>query len=93
MPRIYSPNENYNGISAGVEFINGVGAVETSNTNAINWLLSKGYSKDDTKHELSQWDKLTKGELIGIASTMTIDTENKTKQELVSLIESKVSAL
>lgn len=93
MPRFYSPNENFNGVSATVEFINGVGAVEASNTNVIDFLVGKGYLKDDTKHELSQWDMLTKSELIGIAKTMSIETENKTKKELVSLIETKVSAL
>ena len=42
MAKVYAPLEDYNGISASVEFINGVG--ETDNENLLEWFEEKGYT-------------------------------------------------
>ena len=42
MSKVYAPNKNYTGISAGVTFVNGVG--ETDNKHVLEWFKSKGYS-------------------------------------------------
>ncbi|BFH60743.1 hypothetical protein [Paenibacillus azoreducens] len=50
MAKVYAPNQQYSGLSAGVMFVNGVG--ETDNPHLLEWFESKGYEveKDpDTK--------------------------------------------
>lgn len=42
MAKVYAPLKDYNGISASVEFINGVG--ETDNENLLEWFEEKGYT-------------------------------------------------
>lgn len=42
MAKVYAPLEDYNGISASVEFVNGVG--ETDNENLLEWFEEKGYT-------------------------------------------------
>lgn len=56
MAKIIAPNKEYTGISASVQFINGVG--ECTNPYLLNWFKSKGYIveevKDDKKFEVIQ---------------------------------------
>jgi hypothetical protein len=42
MVKIIAPNKNYNGISAGVRFMNGIG--ETSDARLLGWFKEKGYT-------------------------------------------------
>ena len=42
MAKVYAPLKDYNGISASVEFVNGVG--ETDNENLLEWFEEKGYT-------------------------------------------------
>ncbi len=42
MAKVYAPLEDYNGISASVTFVNGVG--ETDNENLLEWFEEKGYT-------------------------------------------------
>ena len=42
MAKVYTPLQGYNGISASVEFVNGVG--ETDNENLLEWFEEKGYT-------------------------------------------------
>lgn len=42
MARIYSPNKQYNGISATVDFTQGVG--ECADPHLIEWFKEKGYT-------------------------------------------------
>lgn len=44
MVKIFAPNREYTGISAGVTFCNGVG--ETDNPRIIEWFINHGYSVD-----------------------------------------------
>ncbi|WP_277293014.1 hypothetical protein [Veillonella montpellierensis] len=41
MAKVYAPLENYNGISASVEFVDGV--AETDNDNLLEWFEERGY--------------------------------------------------
>ena len=45
MSKVYAPNKNYTGISAGVTFVNGEG--ETDNKHVLEWFKSKGYSVEE----------------------------------------------
>jgi len=49
MPKIYAPNKEYTGISAGVPFVNGVG--ETSDPHLINWFETHGYEVEEPELE------------------------------------------
>ena len=42
MAKVYAPLKDYNGISASVIFVNGVG--ETDNENLLEWFEEKGYT-------------------------------------------------
>jgi len=50
MAKILAPNKEYGGISAGVQFVMGVG--ETSNPLLIEWFKSKGYTVELDAAEL-----------------------------------------
>lgn len=41
MAKIYAPNKQYTGISAGVNFVNGIG--ECTDPYLISWFETKGY--------------------------------------------------
>ncbi|NGP62699.1 hypothetical protein FLT15_31815 [Paenibacillus thiaminolyticus] len=41
MPKVYAPNKQYSGLSAGVMFVNGIG--ETDNPHLLEWFEDKGY--------------------------------------------------
>ena len=47
MAKVYAPLKDYNGISASVEFANGVG--ETDNENLLEWFEEKGYTVEREK--------------------------------------------
>ncbi len=47
LAKIKAPNREYNGISAGVTFINGVG--ETSDPFIIGWFKERGYEVEEPK--------------------------------------------
>lgn len=42
MAKVYAPLKDYNGISASVTFVNGVG--ETDNESLLEWFEEKGYT-------------------------------------------------
>ena len=49
MSKVYAPNKNYTGISAGVTFVNGEG--ETDNNHVLEWFKSKGYSVGEERND------------------------------------------
>lgn len=56
--KIYAPNENYSGSSAGVTFVNGVG--ETDNLYLIEWFKDHGYKVDEGSIDSEEKTKKTK---------------------------------
>jgi hypothetical protein len=49
MARIIAPNKQYDGVSATVPFIKGVG--QTDNPHLINWFKSNGYTVEASEVE------------------------------------------
>ena len=49
MAKIYAPNEEYTGVSAGVYFVKGVG--ETEDDHLIEWFKEKGYKVEEEEQE------------------------------------------
>lgn len=56
--KIYAPNEDYSGSSAGVTFVNGVG--ETDNSHLIEWFRDHGYKVDEESIDSEEKTKKTK---------------------------------
>ena len=56
--KIYAPNEDYSGSSAGVTFVNGVG--ETDNPYLIDWFKDHGYEVDEESIDSEEKTKKTK---------------------------------
>ena len=56
--RIYAPNENYTGSSAGVTFVNGVG--ETDNPYLIDWFKERGYRVEEEDIDSEEKSKKSK---------------------------------
>ena len=55
MARVYTPLQGYNGISASVTFVNGVG--ETDNENLLEWFEEKGYTVEHEKPKRAKKSK------------------------------------
>lgn len=88
MAKIYAPNEKYNGLSATVRFINGVG--ETDDAHLIKWFESKGYKvegaeetqkADDPPKIENPFDGKTLDELKAYAEEHNIDIGKATTEE------------
>ncbi|MGF7050410.1 alpha/beta superfamily hydrolase [Paenibacillus sp. DS2015] len=45
MPKVYAPNKQYIGLSAGVSFVNGIG--ESDDPNVIEWFRDHGYEIEE----------------------------------------------
>lgn len=81
MAKIISPNNQYNGISAGVQFLKGVG--ECSDPYLIDWFKSKGYEVEDESFkppakEPSIFDSMDVEQLKAYAKEKGIDIGNST---------------
>lgn len=47
--KVYAPNKQYTGVSAGISFCNGVG--ETDDPHLLNWFDSHGYEVEEPPEE------------------------------------------
>ena len=56
--KIYAPNEDYSGSSAGVTFVNGVG--ETDNSHLIEWFKEHGCKVDEEGIDSEEKSKKSK---------------------------------
>ena len=56
--KIYAPNEDYSGSSAGVTFVKGVG--ETDNSHLIEWFKEHGYKVDEESIDSEEKSKKSK---------------------------------
>lgn len=87
MAKIICPNKQYNGVSASVTFVNGVG--ETEDIRLIEWFKSKGYEVEGEEPaqdpagsgEGSDLEKMTVEELKAYAEEHGIDLGRSTSHE------------
>lgn len=54
MAKVFAPNKEYTGLSAGVAFANGVG--ETDNPHLLSWFESKGYEVEKETEPVNKPD-------------------------------------
>ena len=83
MAKIYAPNKQYDGISASVKFTNGVGVTESPLLK--EWFLTHGYMVEEEKN--TNVDKMSKEELVNLAILLGIETNGKTKVQLLDEIK------
>lgn len=80
---IYSTNKNYNGISATVQFRDGVG--NTDNPYLIQWFIEHGYKTEEVQKPIEDM-KVT--ELKELAKQKGIENFDKMKKdELIALLK------
>lgn len=80
MAKIHCPNKQYSGISAGVQFINGVG--ETTDPYLLSWFRSHGYEVEQYADEGdSEFNNMTVEELKAYAEDKGIDIGQSTSQK------------
>lgn len=78
MAKIIAPNKNYTGISASVNFVNGVG--ETDDPRLIAWFKSKGYEvvEEEVKKDKKKNKKNQKQEQEQIVEEVVVESEEET---------------
>lgn len=54
--KIIAPNSKYNGITAGVNFFNGIGYADTDNVHLLEWFEISGYKVEPLENELISKD-------------------------------------
>jgi hypothetical protein len=94
MSKVIAPNKDYDGISAGVTFVKGVG--ECTDSYLLDWFKVKGYivegdSESDGKGENSEFNNMTVDELKAYAEANGIDIGKSTSQNsiLKKILEAK----
>lgn len=68
---IIAPNKNYNGISAGVPFINGIGMTDVPDL--INWFTDNGYSLKEEESIHIEDKKSAQEEKPDLLSNMSVE--------------------
>lgn len=80
MAKIYC-NKEFNGISASVEFIDGVG--ETKVSHFIDWFKESGYTVVEEKREPSVYDSMNYKELTEVAKERGFNGIGLKKEPLI----------
>ncbi|WP_052447236.1 hypothetical protein [Clostridium polynesiense] len=81
MVKIFAPNKEYTGVSASVDFLNGVG--ETDNPALLNWFREHGYEVEGDKNPEGEksLEDMSLEELQAYAEEKGIDLGKATTQE------------
>ena len=84
MAKIYSNNKQYNGISAGVNFVNGVG--ESNLLYLISWFQENGYTIVEDKREPSIYDSMAYKVLTELARERGFNGIGLKKEDLIKAL-------
>jgi len=84
MAKIYSNNKQYNGISAGVNFVNGVG--ESNLLHLISWFQENGYTIVDDKRGPSIYDSMPYKEMTELARERGFNGIGLKKENLIKAL-------
>jgi len=84
MAKIYCNNKQYNGISASVNFVNGVGV--TDDPYLILWFAEHGYTVDEEKREPSIYDTMGYKELTDSAKERGFNGIGMKKEGLIKAL-------
>lgn len=81
MARIYAKNKKYNGISAGINFVNGVGV--STDSHLLFWFEENGYCI------LPELDEMNYKELTEYAKSKGLNGIGMKKDELLHMLKEK----
>jgi len=81
MAKIYCNNKQFNGISASVNFLNGVG--ESNLPHLIDWFIENGYTVVEDKKEPSVYDSMAYKELTEMAKERGFNGIGLKKEQLI----------
>jgi hypothetical protein len=84
MAKIYSNNKQYNGISASVNFVNGVG--ESNLSHLLAWFQENGYTIVEDKRELSIYDSMVYKEMTELARERGFNGIGLKKEDLIKAL-------
>lgn len=79
MYKITAPNNQYTGLSAGVNFSNGVGL--TGKKELVPWFKNHGYKVEEIKDDVKSIDDMTVDELKAYAEGKGIELTGLTKKD------------
>lgn len=81
MAKIYCNNNQYNGISAGVNFVNGVGI--TNDSHLISWFIENGYTIIEDLREPGNYDAMNYKDLVELAKQRGFNAIGYKKEQLI----------
>lgn|GEM_PF-948109 len=84
MAKIYSNNKQYNGLSASVNFVNGVG--ESNLPHLLAWFQECGYTVVEDKREPSIYDDMSYKEMTELARERGFNGIGLKKEELIKAL-------
>jgi len=84
MAKIYSNNKQFNGISASVNFINGVG--ESNLPHLLAWFQESGYTIVEDKREPSIYDSMAYKEMTDMARDRGFNGIGLKKEDLIKAL-------
>jgi len=84
MAKIYSKNKQYNGISASVNFINGVG--ESNLPHLVSWFQENGYTIVENKRTPSIYDSRAYKKLTELAKERGFNGIGMKKEKLIKAL-------
>jgi len=84
MAKIYCRNRQYNGISAGINFVNGVGV--TDDPYLVSWFIEHGYTVEEEKKEIKNYEDMTYKELTDYAKERGFNGIGYKKEQLIQAL-------
>lgn len=84
MAKIYCNNNKYNGISAGINFVNGVG--DSNVPHLIAWFRENGYTIVEDPREPGIYDPIAYKKLIEIAKERGFNGIGLKKEQLIQAL-------
>ena len=81
MAKLYCSNKQYNGISAGVNFVNGVG--DSNVPHLLAWFKENGYTIIEDPREPGIYDSMNYKELIELAKQRGFNAIGYKKEQLI----------